>query len=242
MSVHEHENAQEEQRCLQAVRDIIKARRDLRRDVGAIIIEPITSYNNLVATPNFYRGLRKIASENQIPFVVDETRTGVGITGKMWGHENWYLNQAPDIITFGGKVGLSGFYTTPTYRPSAHEGVNVDLNSVLLFGNTWRYIQRKNLLNYVNDTSTFLKIELDRVNRQNGAASNIRGQGTFLGFDVPNEWQAAKIQVWLQRQGIHLLRCGPTTFGLRPSLLLGPKQASHLRDGLMYYSPLFQRD
>jgi 4-aminobutyrate aminotransferase-like enzyme len=141
--------------------------------------------------------LRKIANDNQIPFVADETRTGFGITGKMWGHENWYLNQVPDIVTFGGKVGLSGFYTTPAFRPTAQDGLSlnqgVDLNNVVLFGKTWKYIQRKNLLNYVNDTSTFLKIELERVNRTKGIAHNIRGQGTYLGFDVPSEWHAAKV-------------------------------------------------
>ena len=34
------------------------------------------------------------------------------------------------------------------------------------------------------DTSTFLKIELARVNNDKGIAKNIRGYGTFIGFDV----------------------------------------------------------
>lgn len=43
------------------------------------------------------------------------------------------------------------------------------------------------------DTSTFLKIELERVHRERGIAENIRGYGTFIGFDVANQYQAEKV-------------------------------------------------
>jgi hypothetical protein len=36
------------------------------------------------------------------------------------------------------------------------------------FGLAWKYMQKKNLLNYVVDTSTFLKIELARVAKEKG--------------------------------------------------------------------------
>jgi 4-aminobutyrate aminotransferase / (S)-3-amino-2-methylpropionate transaminase len=44
-----------------------------------------------MATPYFYRQLRKISKENNIPFIVDETKTGLGSTGKMWALEHWNL-------------------------------------------------------------------------------------------------------------------------------------------------------
>ena len=88
----------------------------------------------------------------------------------------------------------------------------------------------------MNDTSTFLKIELARVNKEKGVCENVRGYGTFLGFDVP-QGHSETVQKYLFRSGIHLLRCGPRTFGMRPALILGPKQAAYLRDNLMYYSP-----
>ena len=90
------------------------------------------------------------------------------------------------------------------------------------------------------DTSTFLKIELERVHREKGIASNVRGYGTFIGFDAASDVQAEKVQKWLLRSGINLFRCGPHTFGLRPSLILGPKQAKHLRESLFNYSHNFQ--
>lgn len=46
MAEFEHENREEEDRCLDAIRKIIKERLDLKKDVGAIIIEPITAFEN----------------------------------------------------------------------------------------------------------------------------------------------------------------------------------------------------
>lgn len=112
MANYEHEIREEEDRCLDHVRSIIKERRDSKTDVGAMIIEPITHYNNAMATPYYYKRLRQIAHDNNIPFIVDETHTGLGITGKMWAHEHWNLSEAPDIVTFGGKTEISGFYST----------------------------------------------------------------------------------------------------------------------------------
>lgn len=98
-----------------------------------------------MATPRYYKELRKIASEFNIPFIVDETKTGVGITGKMWAHEHWFLSQPADIVTFGGKAGISGFYSTTDFRLSDQDGglsfqQNVDIIKLLNFGLTWKYI------------------------------------------------------------------------------------------------------
>ena len=110
---------------MEAVRSIIKLRRENKKDVAAIIIEPITAFENRMATPYYYKRLRKIASENQVPFIVDETKTGVGSTGKMWAHEHWNLSSPPDIVTFGGKAGISGYYSTFDFRLNDSE-INLD--------------------------------------------------------------------------------------------------------------------
>ena len=40
----------------------------------------------------------------------------MGSTGKMWGHQYWYLNDCPDIVTFASKNGLSGYYSTMDFK------------------------------------------------------------------------------------------------------------------------------
>jgi 4-aminobutyrate aminotransferase-like enzyme len=55
---------------------------------------------------------------------------------------------------------------------------------VLNFGLTWKDAQANNLFELVNDSSTFLKIELNRVANTTGQIENVRGMGTYIGFDV----------------------------------------------------------
>lgn len=38
----------------------------------------------------------------------------------------------------------------------------------------------------MGDTGTFLKIELARIEKEKGTVTNVRGYGTFLGFDTPS--------------------------------------------------------
>jgi 4-aminobutyrate aminotransferase-like enzyme len=112
-----------------------------------MIVEPISSIDFCNATPAFYKKLRLMAKTEGIPFIVDETKTGMGQTGKMWGHELWYLQDrdggCPDMMTFGGKAGISGFYSTYDFRLNPHCASfeqNLDLTKVLNFGITWRYV------------------------------------------------------------------------------------------------------
>jgi 4-aminobutyrate aminotransferase/(S)-3-amino-2-methylpropionate transaminase len=118
LAKYEHENRQEEDRCIGVIKSIISNKRSGGQAVGAIIVEPISSINNQMATPYFYKTLRNLAKDEGIPFIVDETKTGMGASGKNWAHEYWYLQdgKGPDFMTFGGKSGLGGFYSTVEHR------------------------------------------------------------------------------------------------------------------------------
>jgi 4-aminobutyrate aminotransferase/(S)-3-amino-2-methylpropionate transaminase len=83
----------------------------------------------------FYKKVRAICKKEGIPFVVDETRTGFGQSGKMWAHEHWYLNETnggcADFVSFGGKTGISGFFSTAEHRLNPHcASYNQDVNMV----------------------------------------------------------------------------------------------------------------
>ena len=106
---------------------------------------------------------------------------------------------------------------------------------VLNFGITWKTAQSYNLLELVNDTSSFLKIELGNVAKEKGDITNIRGMGTYIGFDVNGDTD--NMMRWLMKRGVLVAKTGPNTIGLRPALILGPTQAANLREALKYYDP-----
>ena len=241
----EHENKAEEDRCISVIKKIISSKRSEGQAVGAMIIEPISSINNQMATPYFYKTLRNLAKVEGIPFVVDETKTGMGASGKNWAHEYWYLQdgKSPDFMTFGGKSGISGFYSTIDGRLNEEATSfqqNVDMVKLLNYGTIWKVIEGKDLLHLQKDTSSFLKIELERVGKETGFYSNVRGYGTHLGFDCQSPERADSIQRYLFKAGVHVLKCGPKTIGIRPSMELGVNDSAVFREALIHYHPNFE--
>ena len=81
-----------------------------------------------------------------------------------------------------------------------------------------------------------MKIELERVGKETGIVSDIRGYGLHLAFDCPD---GELLQKWLFRNGINVARCGPNTMALRPALILGHYDAAHLRNTMFKYHPNF---
>lgn len=50
-------------------------------------------------------------------FIVDEVQTGMALTGKMWAHDHWGLEESPDIVIFAKKMVAAGFYYKPHLIP-----------------------------------------------------------------------------------------------------------------------------
>lgn len=145
MAEFERENKAEEDRCIEAFKTIVNTQKESGQEVGAIIMEPISALDNMIATPYFYRSIRRFAQLHGIPFIVDETKTGMGSSGKKWAHEYWYLSaqEAPDFMTFGGRSGVSGFYSTLNHRLDSntyHQKIN--MVKLLNFGWMWHVIDR----------------------------------------------------------------------------------------------------
>lgn len=145
-------------------------------------------------------------------------------------------------MTFGGKTGLSGFYSTVQHRlndESTSFQQQVDMVKLLNYGQIWNIIGSQDLLHMQKDTSSFLKIELDRIARETRLISDVRGYGTHLGFDCQN---ADIMHRWFMRTGINIHRCGPTSFAMRPSLTLGVNDAAQLRESFLNYHPNFENN
>jgi acetylornithine aminotransferase len=61
------------------------------------------------ATKEFFQGVRKICDETGALMIVDEVQTGMGRTGKLWGHEN--LGVEPDVFT---SAKVCAWWVSPT--------------------------------------------------------------------------------------------------------------------------------
>lgn len=145
-AMNEKHNAAEEDRCIQGLKDIITGQRDAGVHVAAVFIEPMSGIGQEMATPNFYRKVRNLTKEEGVIMVVDETETSMGSSGKNWAHEHWYLHKGnePDMVTFGGKSSIGGFFSSNDCRMSDEEAVcfsqNVVATNVARYGKIWETI------------------------------------------------------------------------------------------------------
>ena len=48
-------------------------------------------------------------SQHNVAFIVDEVQSGVLSSGTFWAHEQWGLDDAPDIVTFAKKMQVGVF-------------------------------------------------------------------------------------------------------------------------------------
>jgi acetylornithine/succinyldiaminopimelate/putrescine aminotransferase len=87
--------------------DIEALARELRRgDVAAFVVEPIQGKGVTLASDDYWQEVQELCRRTKTLFVMDEIQTGLGRTGKFFGHE--YFDVQPDIITVS--KALSGGY------------------------------------------------------------------------------------------------------------------------------------
>ena len=84
--------------------DINSVEEKMTDDVAAIIIEPMDYESFQFATQEYMDGVTQLCHERGVLFIVDETRTGLGRTGRLWASEHYELK--PDMMVIG--KGLSG--------------------------------------------------------------------------------------------------------------------------------------
>lgn len=69
-------------------------------EFGAFIAEPVLGTGGYIAPPmGYFKELKKVLDNYNIPLVVDEIQMGLFRTGKLWAIEHFGIT--PDIVTFG---------------------------------------------------------------------------------------------------------------------------------------------
>jgi 4-aminobutyrate aminotransferase / (S)-3-amino-2-methylpropionate transaminase len=210
-------NRLEEQSCLQEVETIIKTN---VTPVAGLIVEPIQAEGgDNYATSYFFQGLRHITKKYNVVFIVDEVQTGVGSTGKFWAHDNWGLNEPPDIVTFAKKMQSGGLYYRDEFVPShPFRNFNTWMGNpldILKAGIIIDYIDDNELIPRVNEVGQYLLTELGGfIDIQ-----NVRGAGAFIAFDMESVEARDELIESMKQRGVIINGCGEKTVRLRPMLV-----------------------
>ncbi|CEG37783.1 4-aminobutyrate transaminase [Plasmopara halstedii] len=94
-----HDDEKNVKWCLEQLHLALK-QQSAPRDTAAIIIEPVLGEGGYVVPPkSFMKGLREVASANDILLIADEIQSGFGRTGGYFAIDS-HFDVQPDILTF----------------------------------------------------------------------------------------------------------------------------------------------
>jgi L-lysine 6-transaminase len=209
---------------------INKAIERYKDDISAFIMEPIQGEGgDNHFRKQYHRAVERMCRQNDIMFIVDEVQSGVGLTGKMWAHQNYDV--VPDMIAFGKKTQVCGCMVGSKVDEIEDNVFNVSsrLNS------TWG----GNLVDMVRSQRYFEIIKEERLvenARRRGKhllqnlqeledefpdiISNARGVGLMCAIDTPSTEYRTRLHREIYKRDMVILACGHTSIRFRPTLTI----------------------
>lgn len=162
---------------------------------AGIFVEPIQGEGGVITPPEgFLKGLRDIATDNDVPLVFDEIQSGLGRSGQWWASE-WY-DVTPDVMTSAKALGGVGFPLSATiyderldtWESGDHAGtyrghvVGMRAGTAAI-----EYIQEHDLLAHARDLGEYIQRRLNEAADGNPRIGEIRGKGLFIGAEFVDE-------------------------------------------------------
>lgn len=211
--------------------------RELERgDVGTVIVEPIQGEGgDRHASAGFFRSLRALLTRYEAAFIVDEVQTSVGATGTFWAHEQWSLDEPPDVVTWSKKFQLGGLHLHADFMPAeAWRLFNTFLGDpfrAAQFEVIANVIERDALIAHTRRTGELLVKELESLcERFPGLFAQARGKGTFAAIDVRDAATRDRMLDMLRQIGLEAGGSGERSVRFRPALVFGPRHVGEVLD------------
>ncbi|MBQ6644896.1 MAG: aminotransferase class III-fold pyridoxal phosphate-dependent enzyme [Saccharopolyspora sp.] len=210
------------------------------KDTAAIIIEPVLGEGGYIPAPaEFLKGLRERADRHGILLIADEVQTGVGRTGKFWGHQHSTIE--PDVlITAKGLASgfpLSGIAASAELMSKAwpgSQGGTYGGNAVAAAAAiaTLDVVRENDLVGNAAEQGARLQEGLRTVAAEHPVIGEVRGRGLMVGNEfttpdgAPDTATATRAHAAAAERGLLLLTCGPRGNVVRmiPPLIVNSEQ------------------
>lgn len=192
-------------------------------DTAAFIVEPVLGEGGYIPAPAaFLAGLRERADRHGILLILDEVQTGVGRTGRFWGHEHASV-EADIMITAKGLA--SGFPLSaiaasqelmgqawPGSQGGTYGGNAVAAAAALA---TLDVVRDEKLVDNAAGQGARLREGLRTVAAEHSVIGDVRGRGLMLASEftgpdgTPDTATATRAHQAAAERGLLLLTCGP---------------------------------
>ena len=192
------------------------------KETAAIIIEPVLGEGGYVPTPpTFAVALKERCERYGMLFMADEVQTGVGRTGRFWGHE--HLGIAPDVMIVAKGL-ASGMPLSALVAPkeimakawAGSQGGTYGGNALACASAlaTLDVIEEEELVSNAAKQGFRMLQGLHALKEENSRIGDVRGLGLMLATEIvdgdgqPDGSAARQLQATAVREGLLLLTCG----------------------------------
>ena len=215
-----------EQQSINQIKDSLIKNPD---DIAAIILEPIQGEGgDNHFRLEYLRSIKELSIENEFLLIFDEVQTGVGVTGKMWAHQN-FSKVTPDIIAFGKKTQCCGIFVGKRIEDVEDNVFNIssrlnstwggNLSDMVRFSIYLEIIEEEDLVNNSKEMGVYLLGHLENLQSEYpNLVSNSRGRGLFCAFDLPDTGSRDKMSQYIYEEGAIVLGSGVRSIRFRPHL------------------------
>ncbi len=207
----------------------------------AFLVEPIQAEAGIIIPPDGYlAAARKICSENDVLFVADEIQTGLGRTGKLFGH----LHDAgakPDVMVVGKALGggvypvsaaLASTKVMSLIQPGDHGSTFGGNPLAAAVGEAaLDVIEEENLTERSRDLGDYLLARLQEL--RSVRVREVRGRGLLIGIDIaPAFGPAREYSARLLERGVLTKDTHEQVIRLAPPLVIERKDLDWLVEQL----------
>jgi len=204
-------------------------------DVAAFLAEPVMGEGGyVVPPPGWFRAIKSILDEYQIPLIDDEVQAGMGRTGKWFAIEHHGV--VPDIVTMAKALG-GGLPMGAVVFPSSMDYTVAGSHSNTFGGNvlataasmaTLDVMEREHLLENARIQGDYLLGRLRELARQHPEIGDVRGIGLLTATEFVKDRTSKEPAVQFRdrvieetyRRGLILLPCGRSTIRYIPPLIV----------------------
>ena len=161
-------------------------------EVAAVMLEPIQGEGGVnVATPEYMRTVRDLCDQYGAIMILDEVQTGMGRTGKWFGHQHYDVE--PDIMTLakalGGGAAIGAIMAKPDVAASLVPGTHAST-----FGGNplacaagiavIEAIEEDNLIDNAIEMGKYTTEKLQALKQTHPAIDHVRGKGLMIGIQL----------------------------------------------------------
>jgi acetylornithine/N-succinyldiaminopimelate aminotransferase len=214
--------------------DLAAAEAAIDDSVGAFMVEPIQGEGGIrPASPDFLRGLRRLADERGLLLILDEVQCGVARTGALFAHELYGVT--PDIMAIAKGIGGGFPVGACLATEKAATGMVVGTHGSTYGGNPLAMAACEAVLDIVTEPAFLAQVRemgvrltqaLEQmIPNHDHLFDSVRGHGLMLGLKLKSDSRAFVAHA--RSHGILAVAAGDNVVRLLPPLTI---EEHHIRE------------